>query len=106
MKREEMVLDPDMEVIKMVNGAADTRQREKQNRELLRKIANEQKQSRKAKWWREFRSMAFETGTFAVASIAVLFAMGQSLVDPRVGVPVYFLCLAFAGIRVDRFMRR
>lgn len=99
-------VDPDMEVIGMVNGAADTRQRVKQNRDLLHKMAREQKQSRKAAWWRAFRAMAVEAGIFAVAGIAVLVAMAQGLIDPKVAVPVFVLCMVWTAIRVDRFVRR
>lgn len=99
-------VDLDLEVIDMVNGAADHRQRVRENRKMLKRMAWEQSQSRKAAWWRALRSMVLEAGTFAVAGIAVLIAMARGLVDPQMGVPVAFLCMAWTTIRVDRFTRR
>lgn len=105
MKCKQMV-DPDLEVIGMVNDGVAGRQRVREGRALLARMSKEQAQARKDAWWREFRSMVIEAGTFAVGGIAVLFAMGRGLVDPVAGVPVVLLCMIWTAIRVDRFVRR
>lgn len=99
-------VDLDLEVIDMVNGAAEHRKRVREKRALLARMAKEQAQARKAAWWRAFLSMVLETGTFAVAGAAALFAMARGLIDPQIGVPVAFLCMIWTAIRLDRFVQR
>lgn len=107
MKHRQMV-DPDLEVIGMVNDGVAGRQRVREGRALLARMSKEQAQAekRKAAWWRAFRSMAVEAGTFAVAGVAVLAAMSQGLIDPKVSIPVFVLCMLWTAIRIDRFVRR
>lgn len=105
MKCRQMV-DPDLEVIGMVNDCVAGRQRVRENRALLSRMAKEQKQARKAAWWRDFRSMVIEAGAIAATGIGVMYAMGRDLVDPGVGIPVFLACMVWTAIRVDRFVRK
>lgn len=98
-------MDPDTEVIELVNSNIENRKRLADNRRMLHKMAEEQAEKRKAAWWRAFRSMAVEAGTFAVAGVAVLAAMSQGLIDPKVSIPVFVLCMLWTAIRIDRFVR-
>ena len=104
--KHKQIADPDMEVIGLVNDGVAGRRRVAETRKILKEMHQEQAKARKADWWREFRSMVIEAGTFAVGGIAVLFAMGRGLVDPVAGVPVVLLCMIWTAIRVDRFARR
>lgn len=104
MKHRQMV-DPDLEVIGMVNDSVAGRQRVREGRALLARMSKEQAQARKAAWWRGFRAMALEAGIFAVAGVAVLAAMSQGLIDPKVSIPVFVLCMLWTAIRIDRFVR-
>lgn len=100
------IADPDMEAIRMVNARVAKRRRVAKNRALLKQTSNELKQRRKAAWWQGFRSMAFEAGALTAAGGAVLFAMDWGLVAPIVGNPAVLVCMVWAAIRVDRFVRR
>lgn len=100
------IIDPDAEVIGMVNDGVTARERVAENRALLHQMAKEQDQLRKANLWREIRSMAIEAGAFAIGGVATLIAMGHDLVSPIVGIPVFLVCLIWAAVRVDRFIRR
>ena len=100
------IVDPDLEVIDMVNDGVAGRQRMREGRALLARMSKEQKQARKAAWWRDLRSMVIEAGAIAVTGIGVMCAMGRNLVDPGVGIPVFLACMIWTAIRVDRFARR
>lgn len=100
------ITDPDLEVIGMANASAARRRRVAANRATLKQIASENKQLRKAAWWRDFRSMMFEAGASAVTGVIFVLAMGNGLVDPIVGVPMLLACMVWTAIRVDRFVRR
>lgn len=122
--KNKQIADPDLAIIDLVNACvadrqqeaedqeiqrrqeAEQRKRAAENRALLARMSREQEQSRKDAWWRGFRTMVIEAGTFAIGGVAVLSAMAQSLVDPRVGVPIFVICMIWTAIRIDRFVRK
>lgn len=102
---DKRIMDPDMEAIGVVNASAARRRQADVNRKLLNQMSSEQRQSRKAAWWREFRSMAIESGAFAVAACAALLAVGYGMMAHCIGVPIFVVCVVRAAICADRFKR-
>ena len=104
--KNKQIVDPDMEVIGMVNDGVSGRQRVKETRQILNRMHEEQAQARKAARWRAIRSMLIDVGVITLCGGGVLASMAQGLVDPQVGVPIFVLCLIWAAVRIDRFVRR
>ena len=104
--KNKQIVDPDLEVIGLVTAGVSSRQRVAETRAILKEMHKEQAKARKAAWWRRFRTMVIEASVIAAPGIGVLFAMGQGLVDPVVGVPVFLASMIYTAIRIDRFVRK
>lgn len=97
MKHKQMVVDPDQEVIDMVNGAA-TRRKALARR---RKLAEKRKQESRA-FWQMMREACGST-TLGVMSF---IALSQEPMTLGMAVLTFFVCTIWSVLRVDRYVRR
>lgn len=104
--KPKMITDPDCEVINMVNSCVGHRRQVAESREVLNRLSREQAQRRKKEWWRNLRQMVLEAGSCIALAGSVYVAMSQELIAGHLAIPIMVICLAYAGICVDRFVRR